>query len=67
VIDGAAPPQRAGLNEAVLQRLAELREQGTTAREATAQMSTEFGLSRRQVYEAWLKLNVPGGAEGPLC
>jgi 16S rRNA (cytidine1402-2'-O)-methyltransferase len=59
VIDGAAPPQRAELTEAVLQRLAELREQGRTAREATAQMSTEFGLSRRQVYEAWLKLNSP--------
>lgn len=60
VIDGAAETPRGQMDENARTRLREMRTQGLTARQATSQLSAELGLSRRQVYEAWLKLSSDG-------
>lgn len=57
IIEGApdsGPPQLTG---EIRKQLAALRESGTPARQALLTVSTETGLSRRELYRAWLSLN----------
>jgi hypothetical protein len=66
-MEGAQRAKPAGLDEAALLRLNQLRAAGLTAREATAQLSKELRLPRRQVYDAWLRLQNSEGSAKPLC
>jgi 16S rRNA (cytidine1402-2'-O)-methyltransferase len=56
VIAGRGEAAAPRLNEEVEQRLDELRRSGVSAREAVAGLAGETGLSRRELYRAWLKL-----------
>ncbi|MBN1862277.1 MAG: 16S rRNA (cytidine(1402)-2'-O)-methyltransferase [Dehalococcoidales bacterium] len=56
VIAGRGEAAAPRLNEEVEQRLDELRRSGVSAREAVAKVAGETGLSRRELYRAWLKL-----------
>lgn len=56
VIEGKRPDKPAA-TEAIERQLRYLQLAGTTAREAIARVSVETGLSRREVYRAWLKLD----------
>ncbi len=56
VIEGTPGCGRRQLTEGIEQRLAEFRESGAPAREAVAAVSGETGLSRRELYRAWLRL-----------
>ena len=60
VIEGTPGGGRPQLTKEIEQRLAEFRESGAPVREAVAAVSGETGLSRRELYRAWLRL-----AEGP--
>ncbi len=56
VIAGATEEKEKEVTQQVLERLKELKREGKKAGEATAQLTRESGLSRRQLYRAWLKL-----------
>ena len=56
VVEGAAPVSGAADLEGAIRKLRELKEAGTTVKEATAQISIEYSLSRRQIYDLWLEL-----------
>jgi 16S rRNA (cytidine1402-2'-O)-methyltransferase len=55
VIAGREETEVPQLTEDVERRLGELRCSGVTAREAVARVAEETGLSRRELYRAWLK------------
>ncbi len=56
VIEGTPGDGRPQLTKGIEQRLAEFRESGAPAREAVATVASETGLSRRELYRAWLRL-----------
>lgn len=56
VVEGASPDSGAADLEGAARKLRELKEAGTTVKEATAQISIEYSLSRRQIYDLWLEL-----------
>ena len=56
VVEGAAPSGVAADLEEATWKLRELKEAGITVKEATARISAEYGLSRRQIYNLWLEL-----------
>ena len=56
VVEGARPVSNAADLEDAARKLRELKETGATVKEATAQISAGYGLSRRQIYDLWLKL-----------
>ncbi|MFC1892949.1 16S rRNA (cytidine(1402)-2'-O)-methyltransferase [Chloroflexota bacterium] len=55
VIEGQREEERPQLSEAIEARLQLMRQAGVTAREATARVAEETGLSKRELYRAWLK------------
>ena len=56
VIEGREEKTRPQLTEAIELKLREMRRSGITAREAIARVAEETGLSRKELYRAWLKL-----------
>jgi len=56
VIAGRGETEAPQLTEDIEQRLGELRRSGAGARETVARVAGETGLSRRELYRAWLKL-----------
>ncbi len=56
VVEGAKPANGTPDLEGAARKLRELKEAGITVKEATAQISIEYSLSRRQIYDLWLKL-----------
>lgn len=56
VIEGKKEKERPLVTRDIEQRLDELRLEGATAKEAIALMAGEGGLSRRDLYRAWLRL-----------
>lgn len=55
VIEGRAK-EKPRLTEDVVKKLEELQQEGLGAREAVAKVVKETGLSKKEVYQAWLKL-----------
>ncbi len=55
VIEGKREEDRPQLSEAIEAGLQLMRQAGMTAREATTRVAKETGLSRRELYRAWLK------------
>jgi len=56
VIDGKGEKEEPQLTEAIERQLHSLRLSGVTAKEAIAKVAGETGLSKRELYRAWLKL-----------
>jgi 16S rRNA (cytidine1402-2'-O)-methyltransferase len=56
VIAGRGEVEAPRLTEDIEQRLGELRRSGASVREAVARVAEETGLSRRELYRAWLRL-----------
>jgi 16S rRNA (cytidine1402-2'-O)-methyltransferase len=56
VIEGKGEKEKPQLTEAVEWQLRSLRLSGVTAKEAVARVAGETGLSKRELYRAWLKL-----------
>ncbi len=56
VIEGKGEKEKPQLTEAVERQLHSLRQSGVTAKEAIARVAGETGLSKRELYRAWLKL-----------
>jgi 16S rRNA (cytidine1402-2'-O)-methyltransferase len=56
VVEGKGGKDKPRLTEDIERQLHRLRQSGVTAREAIAKMSKETGLSRKELYQAWLKL-----------
>jgi 16S rRNA (cytidine1402-2'-O)-methyltransferase len=56
VIEGQTAAARPEMTPDTKRRLRELRRAGTTAREAISRVSGETGLSRKELYRAWLSL-----------
>jgi 16S rRNA (cytidine1402-2'-O)-methyltransferase len=57
VIEGRTAVEKPGLTPDIEQRLHEMRRTGVTAKTAVSRVSAETGLSRKEVYRAWLKMN----------
>ncbi len=61
VIEGEKEAEKPVLTSDIEQELCQLQNQGITAREAVKQLSLATGLSRRELYQAWLKLKSNSG------
>ncbi len=55
VIEGKREKDKPQLTEATETKLQQMRQAGVTAKEAIAQLAGETGLSRRELYQAWLR------------
>lgn len=55
VIEGNTKGSQPVITEEIENRLKEMRLSGKTAREALAQVASETGISRKELYKAWLK------------
>jgi len=55
VIEGRREKDKPQITEDIERRLHEMRLSGMTAKEATALVARETGLSKRQLYQAWLR------------
>ncbi len=55
VIEGRGELEKPRLTEAVRAELGAMRRAGLTAREAVARLAAETGLSKKELYRAWLK------------
>jgi 16S rRNA (cytidine1402-2'-O)-methyltransferase len=56
VIEGKRETEKPRLTEAIKKQLGEMRRSGVRAKEAVAKLAAETGLSRKELYQAWLKL-----------
>ena len=56
IIEGKKEKDKPQLTEDIEQRLQQMRLSGVKAKEAVAKIAKETGLSRRELYQAWLKL-----------
>lgn len=56
VVEGRSGKDKPQLTEDVERQLHHMRQSGGTAKEAIAKVSKETGLSRKELYRAWLKL-----------
>lgn len=56
VIEGKIEKDKPELTEDIVSQLQQMRRSGLTAKEAIASISGETGLSRKELYQAWLKL-----------
>jgi 16S rRNA (cytidine1402-2'-O)-methyltransferase len=56
VIEGKRRKDKPQLTEDIIKQLEALKISGATAKEAVAKVAQESGLSRKEIYQAWLKL-----------
>jgi len=56
VIEGEKEPGKPQLTEAIEKQLQNMRRSGVGAKQAVAQVAGETGLSKKELYQAWLKL-----------
>ncbi len=56
IVEGKRERDKPQLTEDIEQKLQEMRLSGVKAKEAVARVARETGLSRRELYQAWLKL-----------
>jgi 16S rRNA (cytidine1402-2'-O)-methyltransferase len=55
VIEGGREPERPQLTDEIKKQLKGMKRSGVGAKEAVAEMAAETGLSRKELYQAWLK------------
>jgi 16S rRNA (cytidine1402-2'-O)-methyltransferase len=56
VIEGSGEPEKPKLTEQIKKQLGEMKRGGVGAKEAVAGVAAESGLSRKELYQAWLEL-----------
>jgi 16S rRNA (cytidine1402-2'-O)-methyltransferase len=56
VIEGHSGPERPQLTDEIEKRLKQMKRTGVGAKEAVAELAAATGLSRKELYQAWLKL-----------
>ena len=59
VIAGRPPAEKPVLNEEIRQRLLQQYQSGQSAKSAIAELNIETGLSKRELYQAWLEIKDP--------
>ncbi len=57
VIEGKRPGNKPQLTPDIEQQLRHMRQSGLTAKEMIARVASETGLSRKELYQAWLRLS----------
>jgi 16S rRNA (cytidine1402-2'-O)-methyltransferase len=57
VIEGRKEPEKPRLTEAIEKQLQQMRRSGVGAKQAVARVAEETGLSKKELYQAWLKLS----------
>jgi len=57
VIEGNREPERPQLTDEIKKQLKGMKRSGVGAKEAVARVAAETGLSRKELYQAWLELN----------
>ena len=57
VIEGKKEPEKRRLTEAIEKQLKQMRRSGVGAKQAVAKVAEETGLSKKELYQAWLKLS----------
>jgi len=57
VIEGKREGNRPQLTPAIEQQLRHMRQSGLTAKEVVARIASETGLSKKELYQAWLRLS----------
>jgi len=57
VIEGKKEQEKPQLTEAIEKQLQQMRRSGMGAKQAVAKLAEETGLSRRELYQAWLRLS----------
>jgi len=57
VVAGMQPAKKNEITGEIERRLATLRQTGINAREAISRLAEETGISRRKLYQTWIKLN----------
>ena len=57
VIEGREEPEKPQLTEAIEKQLNQLRRSGMGAKQAVAKVAEETGLSKKELYRAWLELS----------
>ena len=67
VIEGRSKREKPVLSENVEKQLHTLYRGGATAKEATAAVASETGLSKKELYQAWLKLDKVWEKEPDSC
>ena len=67
VIEGKGAKDKPKLTEAVEKQLHQMYLSGATAREATAVVAGETGLSKKELYQAWLRLDKTWDRERDSC
>jgi 16S rRNA (cytidine1402-2'-O)-methyltransferase len=56
IIEGNQQPERPQLTGEIEKRLKQMKRKGVGAKEAVARLAAETGLSRKELYQAWLEL-----------
>ncbi|MFC1901495.1 16S rRNA (cytidine(1402)-2'-O)-methyltransferase [Chloroflexota bacterium] len=67
VIEGRVAPEKPQLTEAVEKQLHQMYLSGATVKEAVAVVAGEMGLSKKELYQAWLRLDKVWGREEDSC
>ena len=67
VIEGSRDKEKPQLTEDIKKLLNYMYLSGVTAREATARVAGETGLSRKELYRAWLRLDKTGNTKKESC
>jgi 16S rRNA (cytidine1402-2'-O)-methyltransferase len=57
IIEGKKKREKPGLTPAIKKQLGEMRRSGMAAKEAIARVAGESGVSKKELYQAWLKLS----------
>jgi 16S rRNA (cytidine1402-2'-O)-methyltransferase len=57
VIEGRRKPEKPQLTDEIEKQLRGMKQSGVGAKEAVARVAAETGLSRKELYQAWLKLS----------
>jgi len=57
VIEGKKEPEKPQLTEEIEKQLQQMRRSGMGAKQAVARVAEETGLSRKELYQAWLRLS----------
>ena len=67
VIEGRKEEKPDKSGEAIEKRLSDMYRGGVKAKEAIARVAEETGLTRRELYRAWLKMDKAGSQKGNPC
>ncbi|MDD5701125.1 MAG: 16S rRNA (cytidine(1402)-2'-O)-methyltransferase [Dehalococcoidales bacterium] len=57
VIEGKTDTGKPGINADIVKSLRQLKQSGLTARQAVFQVAGQSGLSRKELYQAWIKID----------